>query len=146
MAFSAFLRQTGLRKILRPSREQICIFSGADASPGTQHLELNLGLPSRKPCDIQVGIAILISSRGRCGCALPSQTRAVYGLDAGTEEEVQGWSPATQTDPANSLPTQLCVQTPGWLTYAWKGQSGHVVLACLAHPSFSPLPGLHRSL
>lgn len=33
MAFSAFLRQTGLRKILRPSREQIYIFPGADPSP-----------------------------------------------------------------------------------------------------------------
>lgn len=63
----------------------------------------------------------------------------------GTEEQAQGWRPATQTDPANSLPTQLCVPTPGWLTYAWKGQSGHGVLACLAHPSFSPLSGLYRS-
>lgn len=89
--------------------------------------------------------ATLISSRGRCGCALPSQIRAVYGLDAGTEEQAQGWRPATQTDPANSLSIQLCVQTPGWLTYAWKGQSGRVVLDCLAHPSFSPLPCLHRS-
>lgn len=33
MAFSTFLRQTGLRKILRPSRDPICIFLGADPSP-----------------------------------------------------------------------------------------------------------------